>query len=55
LSGAASTVLAATSTWRRITGVFGLAWIVLFVVGGIALQGEPLAHDEPAGPSAEGG
>jgi hypothetical protein len=47
LSAAASTLAAATPTWRRMTGVFGLAWIVLFAVGGIALQGEPLAYDAP--------
>jgi tryptophan-rich sensory protein len=47
LSAAASTLAAATPTWRRVTGVFGLAWIVLFAVGGIALQGEPLAYDAP--------
>jgi len=29
--------------------VFGPAWIVLFAVGGIALQGEPLAYDAPVG------
>src|SRR5215207_3016732 len=34
---------------RRITGVFGLAWIVLFAVGGIALQGQPPAYDAPIG------
>jgi hypothetical protein len=35
--------------WQRVTGVFGLAWIVLFVVGGIALQGQPPAYDAPIG------
>jgi hypothetical protein len=35
--------------WQRITGVFGLAWIVLFAVGGIALQGQPPAYDAPIG------
>jgi hypothetical protein len=49
LSAAASTLPAATSTWWRIAGVFGLAWIVLFAVGGIALQGEPPAYDAPVG------
>src|SRR5215207_3558262 len=34
---------------RRITGVFGLAWIVLFALGGIALQGQPPAYDAPIG------
>jgi hypothetical protein len=29
VSAATSTLAAATPTWRRITGVFGLAWIVL--------------------------
>jgi Domain of unknown function (DUF4386) len=43
--------LAAPSSlqWQRVTGVFGLAWIVLFVVGGIALQGQPPAYDAPIG------
>jgi hypothetical protein len=31
------------------TGVFGLAWIVLFALGGIALQGRPPAYDAPIG------
>jgi hypothetical protein len=31
--------------WRRITGVFGLAWVGLFAIGGIALQGQPPAYD----------
>jgi hypothetical protein len=35
--------------WQRITGVFGLAWIVLFALGGIALQGLPPAYDAPIG------
>jgi hypothetical protein len=35
--------------WQRITGVFGLAWIALFAVGGIALQGQPPAYDAPIG------
>jgi hypothetical protein len=35
--------------WQRITGLFGLAWIVLFAVGGIALQGQPPAYDAPIG------
>lgn len=34
---------------QRITGLFGLAWIVLFAVGGIALQGQPPAYDAPIG------
>ena len=33
--------------WRRVTGVFGLAWILLFALGGIALQGQPPAYDAP--------
>jgi hypothetical protein len=39
----------AQTRWQRISGVFGLAWIGLFVLGGIALQGEPLAYDAPIG------
>jgi hypothetical protein len=35
--------------WQRITGAFGLAWIVLFALGGIALQGQPPAYDAPIG------
>jgi len=35
--------------WQRITGFFGLGWIVLFAVGGIALQGQPPAYDAPIG------
>jgi hypothetical protein len=35
--------------WQRITGLFGLAWIVLFAVGGIALQGQPPAYNAPIG------
>jgi hypothetical protein len=38
-----------TFNWQRITGVFGLAWIVLFAVGGIVLQGQPPAYDAPIG------
>jgi hypothetical protein len=34
---------------QRVTGVFGLAWIVLFALGGIALQGQPPAYDAPIG------
>jgi hypothetical protein len=40
---------AANSQWRRTTGAFGLAWIVLFALGGIALQGQPPAYDAPIG------
>ena len=39
----------ARSQWQRITGLFGLGWIVLFAVGGIALQGQPPAYDAPIG------
>jgi hypothetical protein len=41
--------LAATASFRseRITGAFGLAWIVLFAIGGIALQGQPPAYNAP--------
>jgi hypothetical protein len=45
----ALSVPAARFEWRRTTGVFGLAWIVLFAVGGIALQGQPPAYDAPIG------
>jgi hypothetical protein len=30
-----------------VTGFFGVAWFVLFAIGGIALQGEPLPYDTP--------
>jgi hypothetical protein len=40
---------AARFGWQRITGLFGLAWIVLFAIGGIALQGQPPAYDAPIG------
>jgi hypothetical protein len=36
-------------SWQRLTGIFGLAWFALFVLGGIALQGEPLPYDTPIG------
>jgi hypothetical protein len=39
----------ASFQWQRITGVFGLAWIVLFALGGIALQGQPPAYDASIG------
>jgi hypothetical protein len=42
-------VAAAGLRWHRISGAFGLAWIVLFAVGGIALQGQPPAYDAPIG------
>src|SRR5215216_4419474 len=35
--------------WQRLTGLFGLAWILLFALGGIALQGQPPAYDAPIG------
>jgi hypothetical protein len=35
--------------WQRATGIFGLAWIALFALGGIALQGQPPAYDAPIG------
>lgn len=40
---------AARLRWQRITGAFGLAWIALFALGGIALQGQPPAYDAPIG------
>jgi hypothetical protein len=33
--------------WWRLAGVLGLAWFVLFFVGGVVLHGEPLAYDAP--------
>jgi hypothetical protein len=42
-------VAVAASTRRRTTRIFDLAWIVLFAVGGMAVQGEPLAYDAPVG------
>lgn len=30
-----------------VTGIFGIAFVALFAVGAIALQGAPLAYDEP--------
>jgi hypothetical protein len=38
---------AALLRWPRVAGMLGLAWFVLFAVGGIALQGEPPAYDSP--------
>jgi hypothetical protein len=43
----------ASFQWQRITGVFGLAWIILFALGGIALQGQPPAYDAPIGETRE--
>jgi hypothetical protein len=34
-------------SWTRLAGVCGLGWFVLFAVGGIILQGEPPAYDQP--------
>jgi hypothetical protein len=31
----------------RVAGVLGVAWFVVFAIGGIALQGEPPAYDAP--------
>lgn len=39
--------VAPTRGWRRATGMFGIAWLVLFAIGGIVLQGEPPAYDQP--------
>jgi hypothetical protein len=36
-----------TPSWIRLAGLCGLAWFLLFAVGGIILQGEPPAYDEP--------
>jgi hypothetical protein len=33
--------------WTRVAGVCGLGWFLLFAVGGIILQGEPPAYDQP--------
>jgi hypothetical protein len=33
--------------WWRLTGALGLAWFVLFVIGGVILHGQPPAYDEP--------
>lgn len=32
---------------RRLTGTFGLAWLLFFAVGGIILQGQPPPYDQP--------
>jgi hypothetical protein len=34
--------------WRW-AGLAGLAWFAAFIVGGVVLQGEPPAYDEPIG------
>jgi hypothetical protein len=44
-----SSLAIAGISWQRLTGIFGLAWFALFVLGGIALQGEPLPYDTPIG------
>jgi hypothetical protein len=36
-----------TRSWTRLAGICGLGWFLLFAVGGIILQGEPPAYDEP--------
>jgi hypothetical protein len=33
--------------WWRLAGALGLAWFVLFFVGGVVLHGSPLPYDEP--------
>ena len=33
--------------WWRLGGVLGLAWFVLFLIGGVVLHGTPLAYDAP--------
>src|SRR5260221_261815 len=35
-----------TRRWR-LGGALGLAWFVLFFIGGVILHGTPLAYDEP--------
>jgi hypothetical protein len=35
------------TTWWRLAGVLGLAWFVLFFIGGVVLHGTPLAYDAP--------
>src|SRR5260370_7521216 len=35
------------SGWWRLGGGLGLAWFVLFFIGGVILHGTPLAYDEP--------
>jgi hypothetical protein len=34
--------------WWRVGGIFGLIWVVLFIVGAIVLQGETPSHDDSA-------
>lgn len=33
--------------WWRITGGFGIAWVILFAIGAVVLQGEPPPYDQP--------
>lgn len=35
--------------WWRLGGISGIAWFILFIIGGVALQGEPPAFDKPIG------
>jgi hypothetical protein len=45
VNSAASSDAAPAPTWQRVTGLFGVAWFVLFAIGGIALQGKPPPYD----------
>jgi len=45
--GARAGASRSTVGWWRATGLFGIAWLVLFAIGGIVLQGEPPAYDQP--------
>jgi hypothetical protein len=42
-----------TAKWWRVTGAFGLGWFILFVAGGIILQGEPPPFDQPVAEARE--
>jgi hypothetical protein len=42
-----------TPSWTRLAGLCGLGWFVLFAIGGIILQGEPPAYDEPIAEARE--
>lgn len=42
-----NTNLDRSSNWWKATGWFGVAWFVLFLIGGIIIQGEPPAYDQP--------
>src|SRR5260221_6617653 len=35
------------TAWWRLGGALGLAWFVLFFIGGVILHGTPLAYDAP--------